>query len=1386
MFLGMAAIVRPVKRATKLLFALLLGLPSVSAADPGNVVSWFSNSLNELTFTCQFAVVKLELPDTGIARLRVSTNNLPFSTNASFTVVRDWPRPPMHVIDGNPLIVSNAALRVDVSKTPFRLTFTKPDGTVLLTDTNTVGLSYVNSGSTTNRTATFAMPSGEQYYGLGLVLGKPLSYRGQTRTLFNARAGFQSGAMTDMAVPLVVSSRGYGVFVDNSYRQDWAFNLSSSTQWRAVVNGGELDYYFVAGDSPAQVLDRYTQVTGRAPLPPRWALGYTQSKYGYRNWSQVYAARDAFRSNDLPCDVLVLDLYWFGQPNRMGSLTWNSNSFPNASNNLAALASEGLKVMAIHEPYINRDNEPAKTNFNQAAAAHYLVANDAAMTSPSIMVNSGFFDNAGYVDFLNPAAGGWWFEKLRPIINDGIAAHWTDLGEPELDDLTDFLFGGRRESEIHNVYNLLWHRALAEGYATNFPNVRLYLLSRSGFAGDQRFGAAHWTNDTGADWNTFAAHLNALCNYGLSGMSYFGSDVGGFTGTPSDELYVRWFQFGTFSPAFRSHGIDNKPVAPDEFNLFVQDHCRNMMKLRYRLLPYIYTAARETFDTGLPMCRALPLAFPSDATVLTNGSEFLFGPNLLVAPVTSQGASARSVYLPAGKWIDHWNGRVLTGPATTNWPAPISQIPIFYRDNSIMPLGPYVASSQFDDGTQRSLRVYCSTNASYSLYEDDGASNGYRSNEFATTLISAIAVTNSEAVSIGGAAGSYAGQPTQRTWQVELYCTNAVSDVVADGIPLSTLPSAQSLAMAASGWYLDGAEHLLRIMLPSAPITQSHLVTAYYNLTSPPPYEARINGGGRPYLDRAGTTWVEDRAYSVGTFGITGGSSNTVTNAIAGTEDDVFYQSEHLGQSFTARFDCPNGTYETTLYNAETHWTAAGQRLFNVSIQGQLVLSNFDIFVAAAGSNKAVAVTLTNIVAGGQLQIDFNGIATPWETNARVSGLRVRKIADPVFESIPPTVAISAPADGFTVTGIVSVSGTASDNVAVAKVEVSIDGGGWSLASGTTNWSFSLDTQSLVNGLHSISARATDGSSNVSSLPSVSVRIINVPGAYLTRISAGNPSNVTDCAANVWVKDQAYAPGSFGYTSGNNGYVNHAIVGVCTNVYPLYHSERYSSPGGYSYLFDCPSGLYETTLLEAETYWSGTGQRVFNVVIQGQQVLTNFDIFAAAGGQNIPITRTFTSVVANTQLEIDFLPVVDNARASGIQVRKIADLDSDGDGIPDWWMLGYFNHPTGQVADNSMANDDADGDGLSTLQEYLAGTGPDDPNSTLRITDISIVGNDIEVTWTAQLNKTNQLERSSMLGSNVTWLSVGSTTIGTGFPITQTDFGAATNPPGFYRVRLVP
>lgn len=428
---------------------------------------------------------------------------------------------------------------------------------------------------------------------------------------------------------------------------------------------------------------------------------------------------------------------------------------------------------------------------------------------------------------------------------------------------------------------------------------------------------------------------------------------------------------------------------------------------------------------------------------------------------------------------------------------------------------------------------------------------------------------------------------------------------------------------------------------------------------------------------------------------------------------------------------------------------------------------------------------LTNVVlvgTGALDNVDGKPLFAPFESYFVTTGT-------PTADTTPPTVFIGAPLAGTTAAGTLNISGTAGDTSpgTVSKVEVRLDSGEWAQATGTTSWSFSLDTTKFLNGSHILSARSTDSSSNISSMDSVIVKFFNVPNGYEQRISAGNPNDVTDCASAVWVKDRAYSLGSFGYSGGTTGFISSTISNVCSADYPLYRWERYSG-SSFRYLFDCPEGVYETRLLEAENFWNGPNQRAFNVFIEGQQVLTDFDIFAATGGKSIPITLVFTNAVADAQLEIQFSaqPQFDNARASGIQVKKVADLDSDGDGIPDWWMLGYFDHPTGQDADNSLASEDADGDGTSNFNEFMAGTDPTDLNSAFRITDIRIVGNDLTITWTTRADKTNQLQRSSALGSGASWHNVGALTIGNGSPTNQTDFGATTNPPAFYRVRFVP
>lgn len=398
--------------------------------------------------------------------------------------------------------------------------------------------------------------------------------------------------------------------------------------------------------------------------------------------------------------------------------------------------------------------------------------------------------------------------------------------------------------------------------------------------------------------------------------------------------------------------------------------------------------------------------------------------------------------------------------------------------------------------------------------------------------------------------------------------------------------------------------------------------------------------------------------------------------------------------------------------------------------------------------------------------------------------LKFRTTTFSVNDTNPPTLALLSPTNNAVIAGNASIGGTATDNVAVAKVEWRLDDSAWQIAVGTNVWSASLNSSNFLNGPHSLAARATDANGNISLTNFAAVNFFNVPGSYLQRVSAGGPTTATNCDGAIWSPDTAYSLGKFGYSGGTTGYVASTVSGVCASAQPIYRREHFSTgSGGFFYQFDVPAGIYETTLLEAETYWSAAGQRVFNVFIQGHQVVTNLDILAQAGGQNLPLMLVFTNAVTNSQLQIQFTPVVDNARISGVQVRKIGDVFSDADGIPDWWRLAYFGHAAGASFDNSQGGDDADGDGVSNRTECFTGTNPLNPGSVpglppFLLGNISVSGGVFQLSCQSVANWTYQLQRSEALSA--TWSDAGTPQNGTGGSLTFSD--SVTAQTHFYRV----
>jgi len=675
-----------------------------------------------------------------------------------------------------------------------------------------------DAGGPAPQTLVMSATRGEQFYGLGQkVRGEhdtSLGWRGRVRSFGpygNTRektcpgvAGQGNGNTT---IPLLVSSAGYGLFLDNHYRHTW--DLTPDDRWSVEAERGEHRYWLVYGPDMAGVLARYGRLTGRAPMPPKWALGLLQSRFGYRSWDEVHAVADEYRRLGIPCDALILDLYWFGGvphfggAHRIGALEWDEAAFPEPAGHIARLRAQGFRLVLIEEPYVD-DALPAHA---EAAALGHLAVDDAG----GAVTLEKWWGRGGIVDMTSPAAREWWWRRHAALIAQGVAGWWTDLGEPDTFD-PESRYAGGRHVDVHNRYAMEWARALAEGYARDLPAERPYVLTRAGYAGIQRHGAALWSNDVMTSFEWLAPQVATGLNVGLSGLPWWGTDVGGFIGpVATPELYVRWFQFGAFSPVFRPHGQD-RPTAPFEFGAEAMEICRRYARLRYRLLPYIYTAAREAHDSGLPLMRPLALEHPDDAHAADLGSEYLFGPSILVAPMLREGGAhpSRNVYLPRGHWVDFHTHRVYHGPTwLRDFPAPLDTLPLFVRAGAILPLADEAGASAHSGALAEdtlTLRVYPGAAASdYTLYEDDGRTTAYRAGACAWTRVACRPTARGVTIEVGGMAGAYDGMAPERELLLEVLLDAMPAAVRVDGEPCAD-------------WRWDPWTRLARVACPAADV----------------------------------------------------------------------------------------------------------------------------------------------------------------------------------------------------------------------------------------------------------------------------------------------------------------------------------------------------------------------------------------------------------------------------------------------------------------------------------------------------------------------------------------------------------------------------------------
>ena len=547
--------------------------------------------------------------------------------------------------------------------------------------------------------ASFALASAEPVYGLGEKFG-PLNKRGQ---IVHSQVEDALGVNTGLSyknVPFCWSpgkgGGAWGVFVNTPARvthgvghPDW-----SHRSYAAVVDDEALDLFLIAGRDPAQVIERYTHITGRAPEVPLWGLGLWISKVYYRTPDEASAVAGKLRARRIPCDVLALDGRATWDVQTRFDFRWDPQRFRDPAAALAKMKANAVRICVGEYPYVSvhshlfRELAGKRYLLKAASGEPYVLRWDtAAATSPFSDVLTTLPDS-GIVDFTNPAAFAWWRDAHEQLFRAGVDVIQSDFGEHVPDDAV--AFNGDAGRRLHNVYPLLYNRCIYEAAQKFGDNAHgpPMIWSRSGWTGSQRY-PIQWGGDPQSDWEGLAASIRGALSWGMSGAPYHATDIGGFYGSaqPSPELYVRWLQAAVFSSHMRVHGIGARE--PWAFGDEAEAVARRWIEFRYRLLPYLRSVITQAVETGLPVMRAMPLAFPSNALTRGYETQFLCGDALLVAPIVAAGGEVE-VALPPGAWYDLGTRQRLAGRQVIRYRATLERFPVFGREGYALPLGPVV------------------------------------------------------------------------------------------------------------------------------------------------------------------------------------------------------------------------------------------------------------------------------------------------------------------------------------------------------------------------------------------------------------------------------------------------------------------------------------------------------------------------------------------------------------------------------------------------------------------------------------------------------------------------------------------------------------------------
>jgi len=680
------------------------------------------------------------------------------------------------VVDhGDSLEFTIDRLSAIVDKAPVRVRFVR-DGQPLVAE------EHGYYALATLRGFRFALDDGEKLLGGGQrVLG--MDRRGRRMPLYNKAAyGYTTEDKDQMyyGLPAVLSSDKYIIVFDNSASGwlDIGATEPDVLDFQAVA--GRTAYLLVAGDNYPELIGNYTDTTGRQPLPPRWAFGNFASRFGYRTEKETRDVVRRFRRQEIPLDAVVLDLYWFGPEieGYMGDLDWDRAAFPDPEKMISDFARDGVRTITITEPFVLRTSSNWQDAIDNDALARSVTGEPRRFDF--------YFGNTGLIDVFDANAQQWFWQFYERVFEQGIAGTWGDLGEPEVhpaDALHRLGVAGidATADEIHNAFGHVWAKLVFENQVRRFPDMRPLIMMRSGFAGSQRYGMVPWTGDVDRSWGGLKPQVELSLQMGLLGLAYTHSDLCGFAGgeTFDKEMYIRWLQYGVFQPVYRPHAQEHiapEPVFHDrQTRRIVGDYIR----LRYRMLPYVYTLAWENTMTGMPLMRPLFFENEDDPSLIDEKDAYLWGDAFLVAPVTDPGVDSVNVDLPPGAWFDFWDGARYEGGRTASVGVTLETIPVLVRAGSFVPMIGEIQTTR--DYTSEKLTVHYYADGSVDqstgvMYDDDGVSRtSLADGRYELLNFAADHAGNTLAIGLERSGGSYEGMPSKR--ELTLVVHNWTSEI---------------------------------------------------------------------------------------------------------------------------------------------------------------------------------------------------------------------------------------------------------------------------------------------------------------------------------------------------------------------------------------------------------------------------------------------------------------------------------------------------------------------------------------------------------------------------------------------------------------------------------